>query len=477
MTGKVTHLLIKVMVQVHRLCSPAGLKAVLSFLALVLLGGCTAYSPPERPAEPIDMPAAFAWNGNGTAQVNAWWEALDSPELNRLVHAALEDNFDIQAAWARLDQALAVSSRTRSGLFPAVDSSLEGARTRTYRDYDLVADGKTSSLDLAASFELDLWGRIRSGYRSDQLSARAAREDVRAAAISLTGELVGTWVELLAVRGEIQVVQEQIETNEKLLQLQSARYEHGMASALDLTQQQELVANSKSALPLLQTREKRALNKLAVLLGRSEVQSVSIREHKLPDPMPRPKTGVPAGLLMSRPDVRAAYFRLRSSDFEVSAARAQRLPSLSITARTAMSSDSFSLAWGDWLTRLGASLTAPLFDAGARKAEVERTRAVADERLAEYSAIVLEAIQDVQDALANISGQEKRIAELEAELKAARQARDQARLRYLNGQSDYLNFVTQQRSVQGLQRNLITARADLLSSQIALYRALGGGRE
>jgi len=97
--------------------------------------------------------------------------------------------------------------------------------------------------------------------------------------------------------------------------------------------------------------------------------------------------------------------------------------------------------------------------------------------LAEYSATVLEAIQEVQDALANISGQEDWIAELETELRAARQARDQARLRYLQGQSDYLNFVTQQRSVQGLQRNLISARADLLSSKVALYRALGGAEE
>jgi outer membrane protein TolC len=178
---------------------------------------------------------------------------------------------------------------------------------------------------------------------------------------------------------------------------------------------------------------------------------------------------------MSRPDVRAAYYQLRAADFEVSVARADRLPSLSLSARTAISSDDFSLAWGDWLTRLGTNFSAPLFDAGARKAEVERTRAVVDERLAEYTATVLEAIREVQDALANISGQEDRIAGLEDELRAAKQARDQARLRYLKGQSDYLNFVTQQRSVQTLQRNLVAARADLLSFQVALYRALGGG--
>lgn len=107
---------------------------------------------------------------------------------------------------------------------------------------------------------------------------------------------------------------------------------------------------------------------------------------------------------------------------------------------------------------------------------MERTRAVVEERLAEYASAVLEAIKEVQDALANISGQKDRVAGLEDELRAAKQARDQARLRYLKGQSDFLNFVTQQRSVQGLQRNLVAARTDLLSFQIALYRALGGQR-
>ena len=448
----------------------------IALLALLAnLCACTAYSPSQRSQQPFELPAEYAWDGNGSAPVHSWWHAFGDQDLNTLVSTALDQNFSIRSSWARLRQAQAAAAKSRARLFPEVDTGLEGSRTRTYRDYDLLTDSKSASLDLAASFELDLWGRIRSGLTADQLSTKAAREDVRAAAISLTGEVVGAWVELLAARQEMHVVQEQIHINEQLLQLQTRRFENGMASALDLTQQQELVANSRSALPLVQAREKVTLNKLSILLGQADPQSVSIQADGLPQPLPFPETGVPADLLMSRPDVQAAYYRLRSADFEVSVARADRLPSLSISASTAMSSNSFNLAWGDWLTRLGASLAAPVFDAGSRKAEVDRTRAVVDERLAEYSATVLEAIKEVQDALANISGQEERMAELKAELRAAQQARDQARIRYLQGQSDYLNFVTQQRSVQGLQRNLISARADLLSSKVALYRALGGG--
>lgn len=448
------------------------------FFLLILLAcsGCTVFSPPERSMSPVDLPASYAWTANGTAPANSWWKAFNSQELNRLVDTAVDANLDIRSSWARLRQARATAVQTRARLFPSLDTSLEGSRTRSYRDGNMATDSKSSSLDLAASYELDLWGKISSGYTADQYSARAAHEDVRSAAISLTGEVVDTWLQIAAQRHEMQVVQEQIATNEQLLRLQTTRFEKGMASALDVTQQQELVANSRSALPLLKAGEKVAMNKLALLLGKADPHFLTVTAQSLPDPAPLPETGIPADLLMSRPDVRAAYYRLRSADWEVSVALADRLPSLSLSARTALKSDSFKLAWGDWLTRLGANLTAPLFEAGARQAEVDRTEAKVEERLAEYAATVLEAVMEVQDALANISGHQERIARLQDELAAAVQARKQSRLRYLKGQSDYLNFITQQRNVQGLQRNLIAARTDLLSSQIVLYRALGGGK-
>ncbi|WP_051564265.1 efflux transporter outer membrane subunit [Desulfovermiculus halophilus] len=446
---------------------------LLGFLAA--LSACTVFAPPERSVQPVELPADFAWDTNGTAPIDHWWRKFDSRELNSLVHAALEDNFNIRSSWAKLRQAKAVAAKSRAGLFPALDTSLEGSRSRSYRDYEMLSDTKSASLDLAASYEVDLWGRIRAGYTADRLSARAAYEDLRTTAISLTGEVVKAWVELLAARRQIQVVQDQIDVNERLLRIQVSRFEKGMASALDLTQQKELVAGSRSALPPLRARQRAALNQLALLLGRADSGSLSIRGQSLPPPIPQPEAGVPADLLMARPDVRAAFYRLRSADWAVSVARIDRLPVLSISARTALSSDSFSLAWGDWLTRLGSSLTAPVFDAGSRQAEVERSRAVSDERLAEYAGTVLEAVKEVQDALANIAGYKEQIARVEDELRAAEQAREQARIRYINGQNDYLNFVTQQRSVHELQRSLVSARADLLASQIALYRALGAG--
>jgi len=457
---------------VHR-CS-----LIISLLLLVsLAGACTVFPPPERAKDPVGLPARYHRTVNGSTSVDAWWRSFGSQELNRLMEAALKGNFDLRSAWARLRQARAEAVKARAGLFPALDASLEGSKTRTYADRELISDREAWSLGLAASYELDLWGKLSSENRSEILTAEAAQGDVRTSALSLAGELALAWVDLLAIREEARVLRGQIRTNEDLLRLQVVRFEKGSASALEVTQQRELLASSKSDLPSLKAREQLALNRLALLVGRADPQAVHIEQESLPRPIPLPGAGIPADLLAKRPDVRAAFLRLQASDWEVSAARADRLPRLNLSARAALSSDGFQAAWGDWLTSLSGDLVGPLLDAGLRKAEVERSKAVAEERLAAYAATVLEAVREVQDALANEAGQRERVSRLQEELRAAEQARRQARLRYLKGQSDFLNYLTEQRSVQSLERRLIVARADLVSFRVALYRALGGGWE
>lgn len=454
------------------------LKQQVVFLFFILLfSGCAFFSPDERELDPVGLPSTYNSIQNGTGKLDGWWRAFKSQELNHLVDTALDENFDIQVAWARLKQAQTEVVKSRAGLFPELDIGLEGSRTRTYADQDLISDSKSSSLQLAASYESDLWSKISSRHRANRLSARAAFEDMHTAKISLVGEVVSTWIDFVALRQEVEVLRKQIQLNNNLFQLQIKRFEKGMATALEVTQQKELLASSRSALPSLQARKRLALHELAFLLGRADPQSICIQQKHLPKPIPRPKTGIPVDLLAKRPDVRAAFLRLRSSDWEVSVAKANRLPSLSISAQMAFSSDNFQLAWGDWLTRLGANLTAPLFDAGYLQAEVHRTEAIVDEHLANYALTILEAVKEVRDALANEVAQKEKLSRLKEELDAAKQAREQARIRYLKGQSDYLNFLTQQRSVQSLERDLIAARADWLSYRVALYRALGAGWE
>ncbi|MFP4588159.1 MAG: efflux transporter outer membrane subunit [Desulfohalobiaceae bacterium] len=453
------------------------IRSCLLLLLWVLLQACSPYAPQKKQLEPVPLPEEYSQEYQGSQVLEHWWESWQSPELNRLVQTALDENFDIRSAWARLRQARALAEQAGADAWP--EANLQGSleRTRTYQDQEPVQDSESSSLGLQAAYELDLWGRISSEREARKLQAEAAYQDVQAAAVSIAAEVAKAWVQALALEQEIRVLQEQIEINSQLLAAQRLRLQKGMGTALDVSRQREVLASSRADLPNLEAQKRQALHKLAVLTGRADPGELSLESKELPSPMPRPRAGVPADLLISRPDVHSAYLKLASSGWDVAQAKARRLPQLDITARGALSSQELSLAWGDWLYSLGADLTAPLFDAGSREAEIQRLLAEEEEQVAEYAGVVLQAVQEVQDALAREKGQQERISRLKEELQAARQAREQARLRYIKGQGDYLDFLTQLRSVQGLERKLVTARADLLDYRISLYRALGGGMQ
>ncbi|MFW6323454.1 MAG: efflux transporter outer membrane subunit [Desulfovibrionales bacterium] len=448
-------------------------------LLLFGLAGCATFAPAPRAVPPVELPKQYTLYTEDDPGPGEWWKNFSSVELNRLVEQALAENFDIRTARARLKQAGAQAKKAGAELYPSLDADAGASRRRAYvRDNGnggaQITDVEEYSLGLAAGYELDLWGRLRAARTSELKTAFAAREDLEAAAMTVTAEVVSTWIDLIAVRRETTLLKEQIKINENLLELQRFRFENGLANALDLSQQMENLASIRSELPLLEAETRVFENALALLVGRTGLDDFPITQKELPAPIPLPETGVPAGLLASRPDVRAAGLRLQSADWSIAAARAERLPALRLTGGASYSSAGLDTLFSNWLTTLAANLTAPLFDGGRRKAEVTRTRAVAEERLAEYGAVVAEAVKEVEDGLVREQNQGRYLKRLNEQLDAAELAMRQARIRYLNGESDYLNYLTGIQNVQQLQRRIVVQRAELLKFRVALYRALGG---
>jgi outer membrane protein TolC len=189
---------------------------------------------------------------------------------------------------------------------------------------------------------------------------------------------------------------------------------------------------------------------------------------------PVPDVGLPADLLGNRPDVRAAGIRLRSSQWQVSAARANRLPALRLTAGGGYGAENLDRLFDNWILTLAGNLTAPIFDGGRRAAEVDRTRAKADENLSAYRLAVLTAVKEVEDALVAESKQRQHLEALKLQREAAGRALEEAGQRYRKGIQDYLPVLTQLLAVQGLDRDLIRQETQLLVERVALYRALGG---
>ena len=405
-----------------------------------------------------------------------WWESFNDAQLNELITTALAGNFNLKEAWARLNQARALAVQAGADLYPQVDGIGDAfVGKQNFKDDPTspftIQDYR---LELFARYEVDLWGRLRAERDSAVLLASATREDLNTAAITIAAEVANRWVLIISQRMQKKLLEEQLRINETLLELVELRFRMAMVSALDVYQQQQVVENVKAEIPLVERDEQLLRHELAVLLGKPPLADLDIGRSELPQPPELPPTGLPADLLAARPDVRSAGLRLQAADWQIAAARAARLPALSLNAGARYGQGDFDVLFSNWLLSLSASLTAPLMDGGLRKAEVDRTRALADENLATYYDTVLTAVKEVEDALISEAKQREHIEGLQKVAATARRALEEAGVRYRNGLNDYLPVLTQLLTVQGLERDLIRRQADLLAARVRLYRALGG---
>ncbi|WDP91452.1 MAG: efflux transporter outer membrane subunit [Desulfobacter sp.] len=451
-------------------------------LFVCLISGCKTMGPESAAGLPVQMPDAYAnqiiagEEGRLTA-IRDWWTALGSDELNGMVKQGLADNYDLKIKQARIDQAAASLKKEKAALAPGLDFSLGGSRkhTRTKtRGSSAVEDGSHSwDGRLSAAYTPDIWGEAGAAVQAADLALEAARQDYNAAALDLTADIAETWANIISVGRRLEILHSQIEVNTTHLDLQKLRFLNGKASALDVSQQRESLAQALSAVPLLEKEEKELVNKLGFLLGATPGQPVMVKTHAFPEMAGPADPGIPAALLENRPDIRAARVRLLAARSEVAAARADLMPSLTLTASALFSSGSLDLLFQNWVASLAASLAGPIFDGGKRQAEVERTRAVVKENLNLYAKTVSQALQEVEDSLVGIDRQAAYIQRLEEELEAARLTLIDARVQYLNGQSSYLSYLTAWSAIERLERQLVSEQAGLVKERITLQRAMG----
>ncbi len=449
-----------------------------TFISIILLtGACTPFTPKIRIAPEGNLPETFSLYTQDAELPDQWWEELGAPDLNALIQEALPGNLSIRVAWARLRQSQSLAFQTGTARYPDLSLSAERGRTRQRTENDLGSSTRTFSnygLGLVSNYEIDLWGRVRSETEAAALEATATREDLNAAAMTLAASVAENWLNIISQRMQKKLLEKQLETNKTYLELVELRFRKGVVSALDVYQQRETVERTRAQIPLVEAREQRLLHALALLLGRPPQSPVSISTEALPVISEAPATGFPADMLAARPDIRADGLRLQAADWQVAAARANRLPAIRLTGSTSMGADSLDMIFDNWLLSLAGNLTAPLFDAGRRAAETDRMKAKADEKLWAYRQTVYTAIKEVEDALVSEKKQKQHILALEAETSVARHAFDEAVARYRKGLSDYLPVLTQLLSLQNLERDMIQRQTELLVYRINLYRALGG---
>ncbi|WP_202617394.1 TolC family protein [Roseimaritima sediminicola] len=399
-----------------------------------------------------------------------WWIAFGDPELNTRVQQAFDNNYDLASALQRVVASRAVARRQASDFFADVNGVV------THQSiFGPEEDRYPTVIGLDAAYQVDLWGRIESQVAAERFRAAATYADYQAVALTLSAEVARTWFALIEARAQLELLDAQIETNRTGVESQEDRFGLGLVGSADVLRQRQLLQATLEQYTVVQSQVETLEHQMSVLLGELPQTASYDPGTDLPAMPPLPAAGVPAELLQRRPDVRRDYLAFVAANHDLAAAVSDQFPRLNLTGSVENLSDSPETLFRDWFVSIGGQLIAPLLDGGQRRAEVDRSAAVARQLFNQYGQTMLVAFQEVEDALAQERYQRERLEYLEKQVELAYQSTLQLREQYLIGDEDYLAVLTAITGWQRLQRETLSAQLDLRLIRISLYLALAGG--
>lgn len=438
-------------------------------VGVMISPGCVSAEPRED--LPFADPPAFS-QADGIPASQRWWENFADPDLSPLIESALADNFSLTAVYERIHEARAIAGIQASALSPSLDATA-GLSVSDGGEQD--AQGSIA-LGLEATYEIDLWKRIQSSVRIEQLEAFATEADYQAAAVMLSASIASALYGHAEATLQLALLDSQLQTNRDVLEVIEERFAIGQSGSADVLRQRQLVEATMEQQVTTRASIDLFEHQIHALLGIPPQLDMSMRvPAQLPQLPPLPDVGLPAELLRRRPDVRAAYLRLESADAAVASAIADQYPRLSIGAVFTTAAENPSGLFDSWVASLGAQLIAPLVDGGLREQEVARTVSIRRRRVAEYGEAVLTSFREVEDALALERHQVNRINSIKRQLEFANSTYAELRNQYLNGAADFIDVLIALRDQQDLERSVLSARLEQIQYRIALHRAIAGG--
>lgn len=454
-------------------------------LLAALFGAVSAPAMGPRPPElNKDLPAAGTWHSGGApgAVQDGWLASFGDAALVECVLEAQAHNPDLAAAAARLQQASAAARQAGALLYPELDLNAGaskrvqlGGQTPLQELQRIGSESNTLGVSLDLSWEIDLWGKLRSGKRGQQALAQASAQDYRAARESLAGQVAKARFQATLAKLQTDLNNEFVANYTETLRVVQARFDAGSVSEQDLANAKGDLATARQAARSSATAYNDALRSLEVLLGRYPAAEIGAAKDLQATPPPVP-AGLPSELLERRPDVLAAERRVAAAYQFSRQAQAARLPALALTSSVGGSSKALAeLVDPRYVAaNFAANLFQPLFDAGLRKARYDEARGEEAETLALYRGTALRAFQEVE----NILDSETSLAEQEAALREAssqyERARKIAEIRYKEGASDLTDVLVVQRQELQSKTSLLNVRGSRLTQRVNLHLALGG---
>lgn len=450
--------------------------------ATLALAGCASMAPPYAPP-PLPVAAQYPETdpaGAHAADV-AWQAYFADPRLQALIAQALASNRDIRIAALRVEEARAAYGIQRAEQFPTIALGASGSRARVPGDLSVTGRPMTSAqyqtgLNVSA-WELDFWGRVRSLKDSALQTLLASDEARRAVGVALVAQVANGYLSLRELDERVALARATVDSRAESLRIFTRRFEVGSISKLDLTQVETLLSQALSLSAQLEQARAVQAHALAQLVGGPVDLTPDTRRFDDASVLQPLHAGLPSALLTQRPDLVAAEHQLRAAQANIGAARAAFFPTISLTAAYGTASaelsglfDSGSGAWN-----FAPRLVLPIFDAGRIRANMDLAEVRRDVAVANYEKSVQGAFREVADALSNRRWLALQVDIGKTTLAAQSERARLAKLRYDNGAAPYLEVLDAQRDLLTVEQQLVQTRRALLSSQVSLYAALGGG--
>jgi multidrug efflux system outer membrane protein len=448
------------------------LRALAGLCLAPMLSACLFH---ERSLPGIEIPARYQ-----TAQALPpaappsldWWRTFRSAELTSLVEEAQTANFDIAAAVARIIQADAQSKIAGAPLLPSADFNALAQRSRSPGG----PDRANLQVALNASYEVDFWGKNRATSRAAQENAIAARFDRDVVAVSTIVSVATAYFLVLSSQDRLRIARQNVDSANRVLNLIRQRVEAGTASALEVAQQETVVAQQRAQIPLLDETLRQNAATLALLIGRAPA-FLKVRGGSLYSlSIPRVSAGLPSQLLYQRPDIRSAEAQLAAADANVEAARAAFFPTIALTGQGGFSSNALRLLFRpeSAFYSVAASLTQPIFDGFLLEGQLDQARGRQFELLSLYRRSIVSAFTDVEIALIAIQDAAERERLQQQVVDTSRRAFEIAENRLREGTIDLVTLLVTQQALFTAEDNRVIARLARLQAVLSLYQALGG---
>ncbi|HET7879573.1 MAG TPA: efflux transporter outer membrane subunit [Acetobacteraceae bacterium] len=460
-------------------------------LLALTLGACDLGPDYVRPE--VEMPVAFRATEGTAAEAwpsEDWWRGFHSPELTDLIEQARVQNFDIVAAIARVRQADAQVRIAGAPLLPNVAATGSASWEQvgaTRGGFTGVSRGNstTGTIDIHnyafspvnIAYEVDFWGKNRAARQSAMASAVFSRFDQEVVALTTVTNVANTWFSALAFADRLDVAQRNLADAERTLAVIRGRLDAGTASALDLAQQESLVAGERANIPALRNQMEQELIGLGILVGRPP-EAINVRPGSLTTlALPPVAPGLPSSLLQRRPDVAETEAQLVAANFNIKVARAAFFPSVQLTGQYGFANAALNTLFspGGTIVSIAAGFTQPLFDGGTLRGQLEQAKGRYDELLANYRKAVVQAFTDVEDGLtAWRFTTEQEVLQRQA-VATAQRAANIARAQMEAGTVDVTTVLQAETTLFNAEDLLVQVRLARFQALLSLYKALGGG--